>query len=272
MAVITWGIVGERFYDVGLDRGVLYFPEGGGVAWSGLVSIEESNSTKVESAYFDGLKYTDIVTMGDFEATLRAFTYPDEFLRFEGTIEDQTGVMITGQPPITFALSYRTKVGNDLGAEVGYKLHILYNLIAVPSDIEHRTLALDPEPIEFEWMLTAVPEDIEEFRPSAHIIIDSRKIDSLLLGDIEEFLYGTEDNGPRLPSLKGLTSYIRNWERMVIVDNFDGTWTATTNDPDIITMIDETEFEITADTAVFLDADSYSLSSTEKNEGDLWLP
>jgi hypothetical protein len=272
MAVITWDDVGERQYEAGLDRGVLYFPEGGGVAWSGLTSLEESVSTKVESAYFDGLKYNDIVTIGDFAAKLRAITYPDEFLRFEGTLEDQTGVLVTGQPLQVFALSYRTRIGNDLTPNAGYKIHVLYNLTAVPSEVEHRSLSLETEPIEFEWDITAVPEEIETFRPTAHIILDSRRLDPYLMGDIEEFLYGNEDHGPRLPSLKGLTSYIRNWNRLIIIDNHDGTWTAVSNAPDIITMIDETTFEIESDSAVYLDADSYTLSSTEKNEGDLWLP
>ena len=273
MTAITWNNVGDRQYEAGLDRGVLFFPEGGGVAWNGLISLEQQISTSVEPTYFDGIKVNDIVFIGDFSAKLTAYTYPDEFLRFEGTLLDQSGVLVTGQPPERFHLCYRTKVGNDVNPEAGYKIHILWNLSAVPSEREHATLSEDVEPIEFEWEVTAVPEFIDAFRPTAYIILDTGKIDPYLVADIEEVLYGTDVSDPILPSMKGLSTFIRKWNRLVIIDNGDGTWTATSDNPETpITMLDSTTFEIETDSAEYLDADTYEISSTDKNEEDLWLP
>lgn len=272
MTALTWDNAGDRIYEIGLDRGVLFFPEGGGVAWNGLTGIDYKVSTKVEPIYFDGLKFNDLVITGDFAATLRAFTYPDEFLQYMGVLEDQSGVLITGQPSDTFHMCYRTRVSNDLDVDAGYKIHILWNVTAIPNDVEHATLRLDTEPIEFEWSLTAIPEFIERFQPTAYIIIDTRKVDAMLVADIEALLYGDEENDPRLPSLKGLSTFIRKWDRLVITDNGDGTWTATSNSDGYITMLDADTFEITSETAIFLDADTYEISSTEKNEEDIWLP
>jgi hypothetical protein len=273
MTALTWDNVGDRIYEIGLDRGVLFFPEGGGVAWNGLTSIDYHNETDVEPVYFDGIKFNDLVFGGAFAATLRAFTYPDEFLRFMGVVEDQTGVLITGQQPEQFHMCFRTQIHSDVSIDIGYKIHILWNLTAVPQEIEHETLRLDTEPIEFEWELTAVPEYIDRFKPTAYIIIDTRKVDPFLVRDLEDILYGDEDSDPTLPSLKGLSTFIRKWGRLIITDNADGTWTATSDNPDYpITMLDADTFEITSDTAVYLDADTYEISSTEKNEEDIWLP
>lgn len=274
MTALTWDQVGERVFEGGVDRGVLYLPDRSGVAWNGLISIEEQSTSSVSPAHFDGIKYADIVTVGDFEARLRAYTYPDEFLQFEGILEDQTGVSVTGQPVEQFHLAYRTRVGNDVDPDLAYKLHILYNLTAIPAEKEYATLSMDSEPLEFEWDLTAIPEPIEGFRPTAHIILDTRKIDPLLMIDIEEILYGNAENEPRLPSLKGLTSFIRKWDRLIITDNGDGTWTATTNAPGIIEMLDSVTFQITSDTATYLDPPdntTYEIESSEKNEEDIWL-
>jgi len=270
MTALTWDKVGDRVYETGLDRGVLYFPEGGGVPWNGLVAIEEQVSTSVQAVHFDGLKTNDIVTVGDFSAVIRAYTYPNEFLRFEGTLEDQAGILVTGQPPEVFHMSYRTRVGNDISSEMGYKIHLLYNLTAIPADIERATLSLDVEPNEFEWEVTSIPEYIEGFRPTSHVIIDTRRIDPLLVSDIEDILYGSEEAPPILPSLRSLTTFVRKWGRLVVIDNGDGTWTATTNEPGVLEMLDETTFQITADTAVYLDADTYTLESSARNEEDIW--
>jgi hypothetical protein len=135
-------------------------------------------------------------------------------------------------------------------------------------------LSLDVEPLEFEWKLTAIPEDLANYRPTAHVIIDSRKIDPNLLKDIEDILYGNEASAARLPPLQGLGSFIRKWNRLIITDHGDGTWTADTEDEDTttLTMIDDTSFQIVSDTAIYFDTDSYAISSSNKNEEDIWQP
>lgn len=271
MAAIVWDQIGDRVFETGIDRAVLYFPDGSGVPWNGLTSIDEKPNGTIESVYFDGVKFNDIVVCGDFAATMKAFTYPDEFLEFEGILKDQTGMFITDQPQKMFHLSYRTGVGDDIvGLGTHYKIHLLWNLTAMPSDKSYETLSLDVDPLEFEWSLTSVPEDIDKYRPTSHIILDSRQMDPLLLSDIEGFLYGNEEREPKLPSLKGLISFIRKWQRVLITDNGDGTWTATTSVPGIIEMIDEDIFQINGADATYLDADTYEIKSTEKNEEDIF--
>lgn len=273
MATITWDQLGERFFETGISKGVLYKEDGYGVPWNGITAVEEDDSDSVESVHYDGTKVNDIVTLGDYTATLKAFTYPEEFLFYEGIIEDQTGFHLHNQPRTQFGMSYQTKIGSDLAAnEAGYKIHLLWNLTALPANRLYQTLALDTTPLEFEWALSAVPEPIENFRPTAHAVIDSRKIDAELLADIEEILYGSEDHDARLPPLKGFATWIRGWQRLVIIDHGDGTWSAESPLVGQIVMLDDTTFQIQTPTAEFIDADTYNIWSTEKNEDDIWLP
>lgn len=270
MASLVWDQVGDRLYETGISKGVLYKEDGFGVPWNGLTAVEESENNEVEPVHFDGIKFNDIVTIGDFTAVLRAFTFPDEFLVYEGTLEDQTGFYVTNQPPGKFGLSYQTKIGNDIiGTEGGYKIHLLYNLTAMPSPKLYSTIDDELEPTEFEWALTGIPEEIENFRPTSHVVLDSRKLDPNLLIDLEGILYGDEDGDARLPSLKGLATFIRKWDRLIITDLGNGLWTAESKVEGVITMLDDTTFEIVSDTAVYLDPDTYEISSSEKNEEDI---
>ena len=273
MATLVWDETTKRFYETGVSKGVFYDAEGWGVAWNGLTAIEENVSNQVQAIHFDGLKFNDIVTIGDFSAIMRAWTYPDEFLPYEGILEDQDGFFVTDQPGNKFGLCYRTEIGNDIeGLEHGYKIHILYNLTALPSTKSYLTMSMETEPHEFEWTLTGIPEAIENYRPTVHIIFDSRKIDPWLLEDIESIIYGDEDNDPHLPPLKGLATFIRKWDRLIITDHGDGTWSAESPREEDIIMLDETTFEITADTAIYLDPETYQISSSDKNEEDIWPP
>lgn len=272
MPKLVWDQIGDRFYEAGVSRGVFYNEDGFGVAWNGLVSVDEDSSKENEESYFDGVKIADIVTARSFSGTIKAITYPDELLDYEGTVEDQTGFYVTGQDQKKFSLAYRTEIGDDVSGLSWYKIHILYNLTAIPQQRSNQSLGLNNEPLLFEWGVTSIPEPIYGYRPTAHIIINSLKIDPYLLVDLEDILYGDAEDQAFLPSLQSLATLIRNWDRLIIVDNGDGTWTATSNVPDVITMLDSITFEITSDTAIFIDADSYTIESSEKDEGDIWLP
>jgi len=273
MTALIWDETSKRLYETGVSKGVFYDVNGYGAAWNGLTAIEEATSNQVQAVHFDGLKFNDIVTLGDFSAVMRAWTYPDEFLPYEGILEDQTGFFVTDQPLSRFGLSYQTNIGNDVeGLEHGYKIHILYNLTAIPAQKIYQTMSLETAPLEFQWTITGIPEAIENFRPTAHIIFDSTKMDQWLLEDLESIIYGDADNPPHLPPLKGLATFIRKWDRLIITDNGDGTWTAESPRESQIVMLDDTTFEITADTAVYLDPETYEISSSDKNEEDIWLP
>src|SRR5689334_23611483 len=103
MAELTWDGTGERFYETGVDHGVLYIPnEGGvyddGVAWNGLTAITEKPSGAEANAQFaDNLKYLNLFSAEEFGATLEAFTYPDEFAQFDGLGVPTPGVVIGQQ-------------------------------------------------------------------------------------------------------------------------------------------------------------------------------
>ena len=271
MARIQWGLQEDRVFEGGVDQGVLYLPDGSGVGWNGLISVDEKNNNSVEPVYFDGVKFNDIVTVGEYAGTIRAFTYPDEFYRFDGLHEEQDGLYLTHQTPERFGLSYRSLIGNDLeGFGHAYKIHVVYNLTAKAGNIQRKTLSLDDvEPFEFQWEISGIPEDAVGSRPTCHVIFDSTDMDPHLLADIEDILYGDEDSGPQLPPLSALIQFIRKWDRLIITDNNDGTWTADAKIDSDIVMTSETEFLITAENVVYLDEYTYEISSSDKNEEDI---
>lgn len=269
MAAIEWDAVGARYYETGLDRAVLYTPGETGVPWNGLTAIDEEPSSTAEAIHYDGVKFNDIITVGDFAATMRAYTYPDEFLYFEGIVEGDTGVYFADQPPTRFHLSYRTGIGNDLDPELGYKIHLLYNVTAIPTQKSYSTMGLDTTPSEFSWRLTAIPEEVYGYKPTAHLILDSRKIDESLLADLEVIFYGDDISDPKLPPMQSLVTFIQRWERLMITDNGDGTWSASTIEPGIIEMLDADTFQLNNVNGVYLDADTYEIQSSDKNEEEL---
>lgn len=264
MTKLVWDAIGERNFESGLDRGVLYSYETSlGVAWNGLVSVEEKMDDGSTPFYQDGVKYIDAENLGHFTALLKAITYPDEFEQYEGNSEIAVGFMVHDQPPKRFHLSYRTKVGNDLdGPDSGYQIHILYNLTAVPNDKSYNTLTNQTAPMQFSWTILGVPVMIDGFRPTAHVIVDSRDIDPEALLDIENSLYGTESSPPYIPPIEELSD-LGVTGLIIIVDHGDGTWSAINPDDDgLITMLGEDTFQITEANAVYLDADTYQIAST----------
>ena len=273
MTTLVWDQTGQHFYESAISKGVFYDSYGVGTSWNGLTSVEENVVNEVQPVYFDGTKFNDIVTLGDFSAVLKAWTYPDEFLPYEGILEEQAGFFVADQPISRFGLSYQTKIGNDLeGLEYGYKIHVLYNLTANPSARTYESISSEPHPHEFEWNITGIPEYIENYRATVHIILDSTKLDPWLLEDIESILYGDENGDAYLPPLKGFATFIRKWDRLIIIDHGDGTWSAESPRDEDIVMLDDTTFQITSDTAVYLDPDTYNISSSDKNEEDVTPP
>lgn len=255
MARLTWDNVGDRIYELGIDRGVLYLSDGSGVPWNGLTSVDEDNSSESEPVYFDGMKYRDVQSPSDYSATLKAFTYPDEFLEFEG-YESAGGLLVGNQRPKNFGLSYRTLIGNDLeGSEYGYKIHVLYNLSASPDTKSYASMSDQDSPSEFSWSVTGVPKFVPGFRPTCHIVFDSTKLDPADLSLVEDILYGTDAVGPRLPNPNEFVNPIS----FQIINNGDGTWTAT-GPSGAITEIDSTTYELDGFNIVPIDADSYTIS------------
>lgn len=263
MAQLVWDNVGDRLYETGLDRGVLYLENGNGVAWNGLTSVSEDvGGNTTTELYYDGVKYLDLSTISDFSGTLKAYTYPDEFLQFEGILEVANGMYADSQIRKPFGLSYRTLIGNDVeGTAFGYKLHILYDLTAIPQSTIFQSLSDAVEPIEFTWAISGRPQPIVGFRPTAHIIVDSRYTPSGVLANIEAILYGTVSTIPNLPTTTELVALFTTSQTIIITDNGNGTWNATGPDA-LITMLDANYFQITEANATFIDANTYTISSS----------
>ena len=215
MSKIVWDQTGDRLYETGVKNGVLYiqnsdgtYPKG--VAWNGLTSITESPSgAEATALYADDMKYLNLISAEEFGATVEAYTYPDEFAECDGSASLATGVTVGQQSRKTFALCYRTVLGNDTDNDAhGYKLHIIYGATAAPSEKAYSTVNDSPEAITFSWELKTTPVNVAGFKPTACITIDSTKADPEKLTALEEILYGKDGTGeggltgavdPRLP-------------------------------------------------------------------------
>jgi hypothetical protein len=221
MTALNWDAPGERIYQTGVDRGVLFLQDGRVVVWNGLTSVEDTTTKEYNEVFLDGLKYLEYLIPGDFSANLKAFTYPDEFDEVNGVIKPASGFRVYDQPSKSFTLSYRTKVGDDLvGTDAGYIIHIIYNVLANPDSHEYATIGESGEAGEFSWVLNARPISHPDWRPTAHFSIDSRDISSGILGEIEDILYGTDEVDPSVPDVDDILSLIEGAEPEVLDADF----------------------------------------------------
>lgn len=263
MATLEWDQTGERIYQTGVDRGVLYLHDGTVTPWNGLINVEESSNSELKSYYLDGVKYLENLSPGDFLGKLKAYTYPEEFESVNGLANVAPGLVYYEQPPKSFNLSYRTKVGNDLeGDEHGYKIHILYNVLANSDANSFQTVQDSVEPVEFTWSLTGTPEKVDRYRPTVHIAIDSRTTPPDILKLIENTLYGTDKLNPSLPPIGEIADIFGYLGALIIIDHGDGSWSAIDQADTYITMISPTQFQIDDADATYLDAVTYKVSST----------
>lgn len=199
---LTWDGTGDRLFETGIDRGVLYpiNSQGAykpGVAWNGLTAITESPSgAEATALWADNIKYLNLYSAEEFGATIEAYTYPDEWAECDGSAEISTGVSIGQQSRRKFGLCYRTRLGNDVdGDSHGYKLHLLYGCMASPSERGYSTVNDSPEAITFSWTITTTPVSVSDisnksFKPTAVLTIDSTKVDETKLKSLEDVLYG----------------------------------------------------------------------------------
>lgn len=262
MANIKWDETGSRTYEGGIDHGVLYLTNGRAIPWNGLVNITESANRSTTPIYFDGRKILDLVELGNYQAKLEAITYPDEVLALEGLGKMINGVYVGDQAPKIFHMSYRTRVGNDVeGPEAHYQIHILYNITAIPADKQYQTFSNESDPMMFEWDLTAVPEEVPGFRPTAHIILDSRFVDDTLMENVELLLYGGTTANPAFPPFQDLMSMITSFVNVEITDNGNGTWTAFSLEPGYIIMVTPTEYTVESLVVYSDDGESFEISS-----------
>lgn len=207
MAKIVWDKTGERLYETGTDRGVLYTPNGvgeytNGFPWNGITAVSESPSgAEATPIYADNIKYLELRSAEEFGATIESYTYPEQFNQFNGIATPTEGIYVGQQARRTFGLSYRTLIGNDLdGQDHGYKIHLVYGCTASPSERSYATVNDTPEAITLSFELTTTPVEIDGIlKPTSTLVIDSTKVDATKLAQLETILYGGPATNPRLP-------------------------------------------------------------------------
>lgn len=209
MSKLVWHKIGERQYETGVERGVLYPIQTGGVytkgvVWNGLSAVTESPSGAEPSPFYaDNSKYLNLMSAEEFGATIEAFTYPDEFAECDGSAEIAPGVFAGQQNRKMFGFCYRTILGNDTDSDdYGYKLHLVYGALAAPSEKGYSTVGDSPEPITLSWEISTTPVEItsviegKKFKPTALLTFDSTKVNPKNLAALEEILYGKDPTTP----------------------------------------------------------------------------
>lgn len=219
---LTWGAPSDRMYETGVRQAVLYKQNGAGAyttgfAWNGMTAVTESPSgAESTKLYADDSVYLNLLSVEEFGCTIEAYTYPDEFGECDGSAEPSPGISIGQQPRKPFGFCYRTRIGNALTEEYGYKLHIVYGALAAPSEKAYATVNDSPEAITFSWEVTTTPVPVTGRKPTASLVIDSTKVDATTLAALEDILYGTSGSDPSLPMPDA------------IIDMFEGTLTLVT--------------------------------------------
>lgn len=206
MSRLVWDQTGERLYETGVRMGVLYPMDTSGtyskgVAWNGLTAINEAPSgAEPTNLYANDSKYLTLMSAEDFGGTIEAYTYPPEFAECDGSVAVVEGMFVTQQARKTFGLCYRNAIGNDVvGTEYGYKLHLVWGALASPSEKNNATINEDPEATTMSWEFSTTPVAMTGFKPTAHIYIDSTKVDDSKLAALEKILYGDGTDEARLP-------------------------------------------------------------------------
>lgn len=233
MSMLQWDKISERYFEIGVDRCVLYVKDGDqyldGVAWNGVTSLTESPSgADPTPVYADDMKWLGLFSKEDFAATIEAYSYPDEFAECDGSIAAADGAKLPLQNRKMFGLCYRTKIGNDtVGTDYAYKLHFIYNCKASPSEETHQGVNDTPEPVSFSWNLSSIPVPIDLLKETSHIIVDSRKVSENALRELEAFIYGSSINAPTFPTPQQIKQILK----------FDGSYlysiTDTSGDGDV---------------------------------------
>jgi hypothetical protein len=240
---VTWD--DDPSYSLGVNSGVLYPQNSPGVAWNGLISVIDSGDEAPTALYLDGQKVGDRSVPSTFSGTISAFMYPDEFEPCIG-VSDR----VSSQPRQPFGFTYRSN----------NELHLVYNAIVAPSSDEYSTLGESPTALAFSWDFTTLPVDIPAGRPSAHLVVMVDYAQPDALSDLEDLLYGDDENEPSLPLPSDVTAIFESYTTLQITDNGDGTWTATGPD-DVITMLDDVTFQIAWPSAIFTGTTTYTISS-----------
>lgn len=240
---VTWD--DTRQYTQGAYQGMLYPGDDPGVSWSGLISVTSKGEDSPASSYIDGRRYQNMPAPSSFSGIISAFMYPDEW---EPCIGISQG-WATAQNRSAFGLSWRDN----------HELHVVYNALTSPSNDKYQTLSDNPNPLTFSWDFTTLPVNIPGGRPSSHLVIMLDYAQPDALASLEDLLYGNDANDPSLPDPGTVYSIFESHTTVTIVDNGDGTWTAT--GPDSLIIVTGDSFTIDGAFVTVLDSDNYKIRS-----------
>lgn len=257
MTRMTWGALGTRSHQSGVDRGVFYPQVGPGLPWNGLISVaEQADNVEPRFKYVDGIRFSEPKTGEGFAAVLQAYTCPREFEDYDGT----SGIL-SQQRRRSFGLSYRTRLHDDISGEVGHLIHVVYNAIAAPAPLDAKTARGDGSSLgTFSWNLTTTPVDIPGAQPAAHLIIDTSVAYPEATDALENALYGSDSSDPYLPTPQVLMDLIEPFSVLLIVNHGDGTWTAMGPD-DVVYMLNSETFAIDWPSVRYLSDVEYEVRS-----------
>ena len=202
---LKWDPTGERLYETGVDRGVVYPQVAGaypaGAAWNGLTGVTLSPSGAEPSPlYANNHKYLNLLSVEELGGTIEAYTYPEEFAECNGEKELVAGISLGQQTRKPFGFCFRTLLGNDSeGTAYGYKLTLVYGALAAPSEQANTTVNDSPEAKTMSWSFSTTPVEVAGFEPTASLTINSTTVAAEKLAELEAILYGTGETEARLP-------------------------------------------------------------------------
>lgn len=221
MPKLTWDNIGDRLYETGTSKGVLFTQNSDGsyakgVAWSGLTSVKQSpDGAEPNPIYADNGKYLELTSAENFKGSIDAYTYPDEFAKCEGSAEilPGSGIFASQQDRSAFGLVYSTIVGNDTaGNDYGEKIHIIYNAKVSPSERAYETVNETPSAITFSWSFSTTPVSVENIpalkRPTSYLCVDSTKVSTATFQAVKDFVYGTLSKDSQLPTIAELVALV----------------------------------------------------------------
>jgi hypothetical protein len=243
--MLTWDKPDERYYEHGLDRGVLYIPGKNPVVWNGLTSFDESEGGSSSVLYRDGHIYLSDVDPGDFRGSMNAFFYPREFAECIGIPEATDGMYIDNQKPKRFSFSYRSLIGSGTrGDKFGYQLHLVHNAVASIGTRNRKTLSNSSDMMEFSFDIVCTPVKMTGFRPTAHYIIDTRYLGASTIKQVEDILYGVVGTPGRLPTPNELYDILHFGSAIIFTLSQDGMTFVASGAYDNVHQTSPTQWEI----------------------------
>lgn len=264
MTKIEWGKVGDRKFEAGISRGVMYPPNESAVPWNGLTDITENlGDGGLQPLFLEGIRIMDRQLRSDYSAKIKAFTYPDILNELTGLRTFGSGLQVDGQRAKRFGLSYRTGVGSDSDVSVsGSKIHLVYNVLARPSTRGSSTIDSNVAPSEFEWDISTKPVQLVGFQPSAHFVVDTTSADPAAVLAFERLIYGSDISDPQMPGPLDLLSIFADGPTVTAV-NSDGSFDIS-GQPQFFNITgDGTEFEVRNMKTTSSDEDEYTIETDE---------